>query len=436
MSGKAAQSLKEPDRTNPLRIVQLLLRQAVELLGLDADVYEILREPRRFVEASVPVRMDDGRVRAFTAYRSQHTNALGPSKGGVRFHPGVTADEVKALSMWMTFKTAILGLPYGGAKGGVVVDPRRLTSGELERLARAYVDQLVEVLGPDVDIPAPDVNTDERIMGWMSDEYERLVRRHAPGALTGKPLVLGGSRGRREATGRGVVLAIKEAADRLGLRLRGATAAVQGFGNVGGATARLLHALGVRVLAVDDVEGGAYRPDGLDIPALVDYARARGTVKGFPGSADISAQELLTLECDIVVPAALENQVDAEVAEGARCRILAEAANGPTTPEGDEILDAKGIFIIPDILCNAGGVTVSYFEWVQNQTGLYWTEEEVNERLSAKMRDAFADVFRMHLERRVDMRTAAYMVAVGRVAEALAARGWIAPWTMPFKPRA
>lgn len=436
MSTRAAQAVRDPDLTNPLHIVQYLLRQAVDLLGLDDDVYQILSQPRRCVEGSVPVRLDNGRIRAFTVFRSQHTNVLGPCKGGVRFHPSVTPDEVKGLSMWMTFKTAVAGLPYGGAKGGIIVDPRQLSTNELEQLSRGYIRQMADVLGPQRDIPAPDVNTNERVMGWMLDEYDRLVGVSTPGIVTGKPVILGGSRGRHEATGRGVVLTIKEAADRMGMRLRGARAVVQGFGNVGSTTAQLLHALGVKVLAVDDIDGGAFDAEGLDIPAVSRWAREHGTVRGFPGSHDISARELLQTECDIVVPAALENQIDAEIAPGMRCKILAEAANGPTTPDGDEILDQKGIFIIPDILCNAGGVTVSYFEWVQNASAFYWTEEEVNQRLAEKMRDAFSDVFRMHAERQVDMRTAAYMVAVGRVSEAMSARGWIRPWEMPFKPQA
>ncbi|MBT9259335.1 MAG: Glu/Leu/Phe/Val dehydrogenase [Clostridiales bacterium] len=412
---------------NPYRIVQALLKEAVQTLGLPYDVYEILSYPHRFVEVNIPVRRDNGQLQVFTGYRAQHTHVLGPAKGGIRFHPGVTADEVKALAMWMSFKTAVAGLPFGGAKGGVVVDPRQLSLRELEELARGYIRGLAEYLGPHIDIPAPDVGTNERIMGWMMDEYERVVRRNDPGVLTGKPLILGGSYGRAEATGRGVVLCINEAAERLGMKLRQATVAIQGFGNVGGHTARLLHAMGVKVVAVVDIEGGLYDPEGLDIPGLLEHAARRGSVAGFPQGDPITSKELFQLDVDVVVPAALENQIDAEVAQGMRCRIVAEAANGPTTPDGDAVLKEKGIFVIPDILCNSGGVTVSYFEWVQNLTQYYWGEEEISQRLARQMKNAFARVFSMHREMQTDMRHAAYLVAVRQLAQAMAARGMIPP---------
>jgi len=413
------------EEMNPFRIVQGQLRRAVEQLGLSTDVYELLKEPMRVVEVAIPVEMDDGHLRTFIGYRAQHTDAIGPTKGGIRFHPEVSLDEVKGLSMWMTFKTAVMGLPYGGAKGGVICDPEKLSPRELEQLARGYIRRLAMVMGPEMDIPAPDVNTNPRIMAWMLDEYDRVRGHHVPGFITGKPLVLGGSAGREGATGRGVVISILKAMEHLGIDPRKATAAIQGFGNVGSHTAEFLHAAGVKVVAVEDVRGGAYNPEGLDIPSLLAWASEHRTVKGFPGSRDITTDELFALDVDVVVPAALENQINGRNAEYVRAKIVAEAANGPTTPEGDEVLEEKGVFVIPDILCNAGGVTVSYFEWVQNTMGLYWSEEEVDSRLTDMMRHAFDTVFQMHEAHKVTMREAAYLVAVHRVAEAAEARGWV-----------
>lgn len=429
---RAAAGAATSELTNPFLIVQRQLAEAVRRLHLDEEVYAFLAEPLRVLKASIHVRMDDGAIRNFTGLRAQHTSVLGPVKGGVRFHPEVDEDEVKGLAMWMTFKTAVANLPFGGAKGGIAVDPGRLSPRELEALTRAYVRAMTPVLGPDRDIPAPDVNTNPQIMGWMLDEYDSIHGASVPGFVTGKPVVLGGSRGRVAATGHGVVMAVLEACARLGLEPAKCRAAVQGFGNVGSYAALGLHAAGVRVVAVDDVQGGVYRPEGLDVPGLLAWSRAHRTVAGFPGSAPIGVRELLTCDCEILVPAALENQITTSVAPEVRARLVAEAANGPTTPAADEILDRRGVFIIPDILCNAGGVTVSYFEWVQDQSHLFWTEEEVEQRLAAKMRASFADVYRMRGEGRVDMRTAAYMVAVGRLAEAMAARGWIRHWEMPF----
>jgi glutamate dehydrogenase len=416
---------QDTDLTNPFRIVQKQLRTAVDHLGLGDDVYEFLKEPMRVVEVAIPVRRDDGHLTTFIGYRAQHTDAIGPTKGGIRFHPDVTLDEVKGLSMWMTFKTSVMGLPYGGAKGGVVCNPAELSLRELEELSRGYVRRLAAVLGPELDIPAPDVNTSSRIMGWMLDEYDRVRGHNAPGFITGKPLVLGGSAGREEATGRGVVFTIVEAMKRLGIEPSQATAAIQGFGNVGSHTAQFLHELGVKVVAVEDVRGGAYDPHGLDVPELLRWAHRTGTVKGFPGSRDIGTRELFALDVDVVVPAALENQITSSVARDVKARIVAEAANGPTTPDGDDILQRKGVFIIPDILCNAGGVTVSYFEWVQNTQGFYWTEDEVNERLRRMMTTAFAHVYQVKEERHLSMRDSAYVIAVHRVAEACEARGWL-----------
>ena len=419
-AGKAREDL-----TNPFHIVQGQLRAAVDNLQLGDDVYEFLKEPMRVVEVAIPVHRDDGRLTTFLGYRAQHTDAIGPTKGGIRFHPDVNVDEVKGLSMWMTFKTAVMGLPYGGAKGGVVCNPSELSARELEELSRGYVRRLAAVLGPELDIPAPDVNTNPRVMGWMLDEYDRVRGQNTPGFITGKPLVLGGSAGREEATGRGVVYTILEAMKHLGLEPSRSTAAIQGFGNVGSHTAEFLHENGVRLVAVEDVRGGAYNPDGLDVPALIDHAHRTGSVRGLPGSRDIGTEELFGLDVDVLVPAALENQITSSVARNVKAKIIAEAANGPTTPDGDDILDAKGVFTIPDILCNAGGVTVSYFEWVQNTQGFYWTAKEVNTRLQELMVTAFQHVFDMHEERHVTMRKASYIIAVHRVAEACEARGWL-----------
>jgi len=416
---------KAAEMTNPFRIVQGQLKSAVDNLQLGDDVYEFLKEPMRVVEVAIPVHRDDGRLTTFIGYRAQHTDAIGPTKGGIRFHPDVTVDEVKGLSMWMTFKTAVMGLPYGGAKGGVVCNPSELSARELEELSRGYVRRLAAVLGPELDIPAPDVNTNPRVMGWMLDEYDRVRGQNTPGFITGKPLVLGGSAGREEATGRGVVYSILEAMKRLGIEPGRSTAAVQGFGNVGSHTAEFLHETGVKVVAVEDVRGGAYNPEGLDVPALLRFAHETGTVHGFPGSKDITTADLFALDVDVLVPAALENQITAAVAKKVKARIIAEAANGPTTPEGDDILHQRGIFTIPDILCNAGGVTVSYFEWVQNTQGFYWTAREVNTRLQDLMVTAFEHVFDMKEAKGVTMREAAYVIAVHRVAEACEARGWL-----------
>lgn len=411
--------------TNPLRAVQAELRRAVEVLGLDPAVYEYLKEPRRLVRLSIPVRLDSGEVRVFTGYRCQHTDVLGPAKGGVRFHPEVSEEEVTALAMWMSVKTALLGLPYGGAKGAVAVDPRTLSRRELESLSRAYIDGLLPIIGPEKDIPAPDVNTNPEVMGWMMDEYDRLVGYHSPGFITGKPLVLGGSLGRLEATGRGVMITIAEARRRLGIDGKEATAAIQGFGNVGGITAALLAEAGIRVVAVADSRGVIHNPDGLDIPALIRHRAEHGTVTGFPGTESLPPEAIFYLPVDILVPAALEDQITKDVARKVKASIVAEAANGPTTPEADEILLQKGTLVIPDILCNAGGVTVSYFEWVQNLSGYYWSEEEVNDRLDRRMRRSFEEVYSRHKEHRVSMRQAAYLVAVARIAAAMQARGWI-----------
>ncbi|MCL5677152.1 MAG: Glu/Leu/Phe/Val dehydrogenase [Firmicutes bacterium] len=410
---------------NPLDSAQHQLKRAVDLLNLDPSVYEILKEPTRVLCVSIPVRMDDGRIKNFTGYRAQHTDVIGPAKGGVRFHPDVTLDEVKALSIWMTIKCSVLGLPYGGGKGGVVCDPREMSDRELQQLSRAYIQAIAQFIGPERDIPAPDVNTNPRVMGWMMDEYSRIKGYNIPGLITGKPMVLGGSAGRGAATGRGAIITIREAANRIGLELKGATAAVQGFGNVGSNTAALLHEMGVKVVAINDVMGGAYNATGIHIPEALEYSRAHKTVAGMPGTNQLSTQDLLTLNVDILVPAALENQINLSNASQIKAKIVCEAANGPTTPEASKVMEEKGVFVVPDILANAGGVTVSYFEWVQNMMHYYWSEEEVNEKLERMMVSAFEHVYAMKESRGVGMRDAAYMVAIDRVAEAMLARGWI-----------
>ena len=408
---------------NPFSVAQRQLRTAIQALGGPDELYELLKAPSRFVEVQIPVRMDNGRLRVFTGFRSQHLHVLGPAKGGIRYHHDVTADEVRALSMWMTFKTATLGLPYGGAKGGIVVDPKRLSEGELERLSRGYVRAIWQLLGPHQDIPAPDVSTNAQIMGFMLDEYEQLRGESAPGVFTGKPLALGGSLGRTEATGRGVVIAIREAARHLGISIQGARVAIQGMGNAGTYASRMLEAMGATIVAVSDTGGGVIDPKGIRISELMAHKAATGSVKGFGGARSSGQREVLTADCDILIPAALENQITGEIAAAVKAKIVAEAANGPTTPDGDLALSRRGVFVIPDILASAGGVTVSYFEWVQNLSGLYWTEEEVDSRLEQKMTRAFRDVLAMAEKNKASMRTAAYMQAISRIADGLRARG-------------
>lgn len=411
---------------NPLKIAQQQLDMAAEKLSLDPGIHAILREPMRVLEVSFPVKMDDGTVRVFKGFRSQHNDAIGPTKGGIRFHPHVTLDEVKALSMWMTFKCGVVGLPYGGGKGGVIVDPKALSQSELERLSRAYFAAISQIVGPEKDIPAPDVYTNSQIMAWMMDEYNKYKGGiNNPGVITGKPLTVGGSLGRNEATARGCLFCIREAAKKLGINLQGATVAIQGFGNAGNIAASLLAGEGAKIIAVTDSRGGVFNPEGLDPRSLLEHKQKTGSVAGYPGGTAINNSALLELECDILIPAALENQITEENAERVKAKVVAEAANGPTTPEADEILYRKGIMVIPDILANAGGVTVSYFEWVQNLMNYYWTEEEVNSKLEEKMVSAFNRTYEMSRKHQVDMRIAAYMVSVSRVAEAIKIRGWV-----------
>ncbi|TYP54328.1 Glu/Leu/Phe/Val family dehydrogenase [Thermosediminibacter litoriperuensis] len=410
---------------NPFEIVQKQIKVACDKLGLEDSAYEVLKEPEKVLAVSIPVKMDDGTIKTFIGYRSQHSTVLGPAKGGVRFHPDVTMDEVKALSAWMTFKCAVVGIPYGGGKGGVRCNPKELSKGELERLSRGYFRAISPIIGPEKDIPAPDVYTNAQVMAWFMDEFSQLKGYNTPGVVTGKPIILGGSLGRNEATARGVMFTIREAARKISLDLKKATVAIQGYGNAGSVAARLLSELGCKIVAVNDSQGGAYNPEGLDPIAVLEYKKKNKTVKGFPGSKDITGEELLELEVDILVPAALENVITSRNAANIKAKIVGEAANGPTTPEADDILYKKGILVIPDILCNAGGVTVSYFEWVQNLMNFYWTEEEVNSRLEHIMVKAFNEVYSIHKEYGVNMREAAYMSAIRRIAEALKVRGRI-----------
>jgi glutamate dehydrogenase (NAD(P)+) len=366
--------------------------------------------------------MDDGSFRVFTGYRVQHSIVRGPAKGGIRYHPDVTLEEIEALAAWMTWKCAVVNIPFGGGKGGIACDPDKLSKGELERLTRRYAADLSDLFGPESDVPAPDVNTNEQVMAWIMDTYSMHERRTETAVVTGKPLEIGGSRGRREATGRGVLLCVREACKHLGMPLAGARVAVQGFGNVGSISAELMSQDGAKIVAVADVSGAVHNPAGLDCPSLIRYVTDRRGVAGFPGGKPLT-QPIVEYDCDILVPAALENQITRDNADRIKARIVAEGANGPTTPDADKILTQKGAFVIPDILCNSGGVTVSYFEWVQNRMGFYWPEREVNERLEQYMVQAFRDVLSKSLEHRVNMRVAAFMVAIERVVKVIMLRG-------------
>lgn len=418
--------VQRKDISMPISVFGNVMKQfdaAANKLKLDLSLREFMKAPRRSTIVNLPVKMDDGTYQMFTAYRVQHSIARGPAKGGIRYHPDVTLDEVQALASWMTWKCAVVNVPFGGGKGGIICDPQKMSSGELERLTRRYVADMMHLFGPDRDVPAPDVGTGPQIMGWFMDTYSMREGYVVPGVVTGKPINLSGSRGRLEATGRGVMIAAREAAKHLKLHLNGATASVQGFGNVGSVSARLLHDLGVKLIYVSDVNGAIGHPDGIDIPELMAHVNKTKTIVGFPGAKKANPNDVLYSNVDILIPAALENQITDKNAHKINCKILAEGANGPTTPEADVILEKKGILVIPDILCNAGGVTVSYFEWVQNRIGYFWTEEEVNRRLEEKMVAAFDDVLKMSLEHKVSMRIAAFMVAITRVLEVVQLRG-------------
>jgi glutamate dehydrogenase/leucine dehydrogenase len=396
---------------------------AADALELNQDVREMIKYPERILTVAVPVRMDDGHIRRFEAYRVQHSSVRGPAKGGIRFHPQVTLDEVKALATWMTWKCAVVNIPFGGAKGGVTCDPKQMSMGELERMTRRYTSAILPLIGPEQDIPAPDVYTNSQTMAWIMDTYSMTKGYPIPGVVTGKPLSLGGSLGRNEATGRGVFNTIGCACEHLHIDLRSARVVVQGFGNAGSIAAQMLHEAGAKVIAVSDSTGCVYNQNGLNIPELMHMKALTGRVAGFPEAEEISPAELLALECEILVPAALENTIQAENAPRVRAKIVAEAANGPVTPGADRILESKGTFVIPDILCNAGGVTVSYFEWVQDESHLFWEAQDVYNRLQRVMKTAFRDVLKIHRERKVAMRTAANMLGIGRVAEAVQLRG-------------
>jgi glutamate dehydrogenase/leucine dehydrogenase len=396
---------------------------AADALELGRDMRETIKHPERVFEVNLPVRMDDGHIHRFKGYRVQHSTARGPAKGGIRYHPNVTLDEVKALATWMTWKCAVVNNPFGGGKGGVTCNPKDMSQAELERLTRRCAFSILPLIGPERDIPAPDVYTNAQVMAWIMDTYSMAKGHSVQGVVTGKPISLGGSLGRNEATGRGVFYTVQKVCEHLKIPLKGGRVAVQGFGNAGSIAARLLHGNGARVIAANDSRGSIYNKNGLDIPMLTAHKQRTGQVRGFPDAEEIRPQELLALECDILVPAALENAIDSDNAPEVRAKILAEAANGPVTPGADRILEEKGVFLIPDILCNAGGVTVSYFEWVQNEQHLFWAAQDVYNRLEHVMHAAFAEVLKNKLERKVSMRTAANMLGIGRVAEAVKLRG-------------
>jgi glutamate dehydrogenase (NAD(P)+) len=400
---------------------------AARVLNLTPNQIAVIKEPRRVTEVKLPVRMDDGRIEIFTAYRVQHNLARGPAKGGVRFHPDVNLDEVKALAFWMTYKCAVVNIPFGGGKGGVVCDPGKLSSAELERLSRRYFTEMIDLFGPDRDVPAPDVGTNPQVMSWFLDAYANHKKEFVPAVVTGKPIELGGSEGRVEATAQGILYTVREAAEHLGMNLRECSVAVEGFGNVGSNTAKLFAKEGCRIVALSDI-GGAYRNDaGLDVAATLEHVRANGTLRGLERSTRATALSdplaLLELPVDILVPAALENRITASNAGRVRARIVAEGANGPLTTEADRILAEKRVFVVPDILCNAGGVTVSYLEWVQNKIGYYWKYDRIQDDLSRIMKDAFRDILETSKQHRVDMRVAAFVVAIQRVTRASEMRG-------------
>ncbi|HLM56308.1 MAG TPA: Glu/Leu/Phe/Val dehydrogenase [Pyrinomonadaceae bacterium] len=408
---------------NPFESMMERFDRAARLLNLNQDLYNVMRVPNRELKVYIPVRLDSGRLEVFEGYRVQHNFARGPAKGGIRYAPDVTLDEVRALAAWMTWKCAVVNVPFGGAKGGVICDPRQMSFGELERMTRRYAAELIDFIGPEKDVPAPDMNTNEQTMAWIMDTYSMHARHTVNAVVTGKPVELGGSRGRREATGRGLLFVINEALKKFKLSPPTTRVVVQGSGNVGGIGAKLLHEAGYKVVAISDVFGGIYNPEGIDIPAALQHLQQTKSLQEFPGAEQVSNQDLLELDCDVLAPCATENQITSENADRIKCRILAEGANGPTTAAADQVLHNKGIYVIPDILANAGGVTVSYFEWVQDRMGYFWQEDVVNERLSYMMVAAFQDVDKYADTHNVDTRTAAYMLAIDRVAYDTRMRG-------------
>lgn len=424
-ANKEAETASEDlDQTDVLKSTQTVISEALEKLGYPHEVYDLLKEPMRMMTVRIPIRMDDGSIKMFTGYRAQHNDAVGPTKGGVRFHPNVTEKEVRALSIWMSLKAGIVDLPYGGGKGGIVCDPREMSFQELEKVSRGYVRSISQIVGPTKDIPAPDVFTNSQIMAWMMDEYSLIREFDSPGFITGKPLVLGGSHGRESATAKGVTICIREAAKKRGMELKDARVIVQGFGNAGSFLAKFMHDAGAKIVGISDAYGGLYDPDGLDIEYLLDRRDSFGTVtKLFKDT--LTNQQLLESDCDILVPAAVENQITGENAHNIKASIVVEAANGPTTLQGTKILTDRGILLVPDVVASSGGVTVSYFEWVQNNQGYYWKEDEVEEKLEEVLVHAFENVYNTAETRRVNMRLAAYMVGVRKMAEASRFRGWI-----------
>ena len=415
-----------PEELNPFAIAQKQLDQAAEIMGLDPATHELLRWPLRELHVTLAVRMDDGSIKIFHGFRVQYNDARGPTKGGIRYHPEETIDTVRALAAWMTWKTAVVDVPLGGGKGGIVCNPKEMSERELERLSRAYIRQVGRILGEETDVPAPDVYTTPQIMAWMMDEFSFIRGYNVPGVITGKPIPLGGSQGRGDATARGGMYCVREAARVLGIDLKGATAAIQGYGNAG-QFAHILgkELLGLQVVAVSDSRGGIYSPNGLDLEAVITHKQETGSVTSFPGTQNVSNAELLELPVAVLIPSALENQITIANASNIKARIVAELANGPTTPEADEILYKNGVYVIPDFLCNAGGVTVSYFEQVQNAYDYYWDLDTVHDRLDKKMTAAFHAVHDTAQKHRIDNRMGAYVVAVSRVAEACHLRGWV-----------
>jgi len=415
--------LSRDQETNPWLSAEARFDDAAARLGLDEGVRKVLKSPTREVTVNIPVLLDDGRLEVFTGYRVQHSLVRGPGKGGIRFAPNVSLDEVRALASWMTWKCAVVNIPFGGAKGGVICDPFMLSNGELERLTRRYTAQILDVIGPDLDVPAPDVNTNDRVMAWIMDTYSMHKRHATTAVVTGKPMELGGSRGRKEATGRGCMIVTLEALKKFGLAPENTRVIIQGFGNVGGMAAKLMAARGFRIVGIIEYDGAVYNAHGLDIAALAEHRGKTGSIGGFPGGEAVDKREAMFLECDVLLPAATENVITSENAHRLQCKLLCEGANGPTTAIADEILAEKNVFVIPDILANAGGVTVSYFEWVQDRQGFFWNEELVNTRLEDSMVGSFDAVIAYAAKHAVDNRTAAYMLALDRVAIAMKLRG-------------
>ena len=425
VADKTADSSKQDqEKQNILTSTRTVVKEALDKLGYPEEVYELLKDSLRMLKVRIPIRMDDGSVKVFTGYRAQHNDAVGPTKGGVRFHPDVTEEEVNALAIWMSLKSGIVDLPYGGGKGGIVCDPREMSFRELESLSRGYVRAISQFVGPTKDIPAPDIFTNSQIMAWMMDEYSRIDEFNNPGFITGKPIVLGGSHGRESATAKGVTICIEEAAKKRGFEIEGARVVVQGFGNAGSFLAKFLHEAGAKVVGISDAYGALHDPEGLDVDYLLDRRDSFGTVTTLFKNT-ITNQELLELDCDILVPAAVQNQITAENAANIQAEIVVEAANGPTTIEATKILTERGKLLVPDVLASSGGVTVSYFEWVQNNQGYYWPEEEVEKKLYEVMKKSFETIYHTAQTRRIDMRLAAYMVGVRKMAEASRYRGWV-----------